>query len=96
MSGFRSLYRVELAPHHHRPGRTKHTLSDSAGIRDFPPFKALEICSTAPDEGFYLMYEPEHGTGTDTWHQTLDDAFHQAEWEFGVARNEWLETNRPY
>ena len=42
------------------------------------------------------MYEPEIGHGTDTWHQSLDDAMHQAEWEFGVARDEWKKTDRPY
>ena len=29
------------------------------------------------------------GTGTDTWHQNLEDALHQAEWEFGVGDHEW-------
>ena len=42
------------------------------------------------------MYEPETGHGTDTWHLTLDDAFHQAEWEFGVTPEEWKKTDRPY
>jgi hypothetical protein len=67
-----------------------------SGHHEFAPFKALEICSTAPTDGFYLMYEPEHGPGTDEWPQTLEDAFHQAEWEFGVERGEWVETNRSY
>ncbi len=96
MSEFTSLFRVELSEHHHRPGRTKHRLSDASGLRDFPPFKALEICSSFDDGGYYLMYEPEIGHGTDTWHQSLDDAMHQAEWEFGVARDEWKKTDRPY
>jgi len=42
------------------------------------------------------MYEPETGHGTDTWHQTLDDAFDQAQWEFGIAREEWMKTDRPF
>jgi hypothetical protein len=96
MSEFRSLFRVELGPHHLRPGRTKLQLKDTAGLHEFPLFIALEVCSMSPAEGFYLMYEPETGHGTDTWHQTLDDAFHQAEWEFGVTREEWKKTDRPY
>jgi hypothetical protein len=96
MSAFRSLFRVELAAHHLRPGRTKHRLQDASGLRDFPPFKALEICSTSLSKGFYLMYEPETGPETDTWHESLDDAFGQAEWEFGVSRDEWTKTDRPY
>jgi hypothetical protein len=96
MSEFRSLFPVELGLHHLRPGRAKHRLKDASGLHDFPPFKALEICSTSTGAGFYLMYEPETRHGTDTWHQTLDDAFHQAEWEFGVTRSEWMKTERPY
>lgn len=96
MSEFRSLYRTEMAAHHLNPGRTKHQLKDASGLHDFPPFRTLEICSTGPTNRFYLMYLPETGPGTDTWHQTLDDAFHQAEWEFGVQREEWSETNRPF
>jgi hypothetical protein len=96
MSTFQSLFRVELAAHHLRPGRAKHSLKDASGLHDFAPFKALEICSASPDGGFYLLYEPETGPGTDTWHQTLDDAFGQAEWEFGVSPAEWIKTDRPY
>ena len=96
MGEFRSLFRVELGPHHLRPGRTKHTLSDASGTREFPPFKALEICSFPADDGYYLLYEPEEGNGTDTYHKTLEDALHQAEWEFGVTLAEWTKTDKPY
>lgn len=96
MPAFQSLFRVELAAHHLRPGRAEHRLKDASGVHDFPPFRTLEICSSSSDGGFYLMYEPESGLGTDTWHETLNDAFGQAEWEFGVSRNEWAKTDRPY
>ncbi len=95
MSEFRSLLRVELAAHHLRPGRTNHCISDSSGIRDFPPFKALEICSYPGDSGFYLMYEPEVGQGTDTHHETLDDALHQAKWEFNVLPSKTISSKTP-
>jgi len=96
MSELLSLFRVELGSHHLRPGRAKHQLKDASGLRDFPPFVALEICTSSPAGGFYLMYEPESGIGTDTWHESLDDAFQQAEWEFGVAQDEWKKTDRPF
>jgi hypothetical protein len=96
MSGFWSLCRVELNASHLSPGRTKHILSDAAGTRDFLPFKALEICTYPDDSGYYLLYEPETGHGTDTYHETLSDAKNQAEWEFGVSNDEWIKTNRPY
>ena len=34
--------------------------------------------------------------GADTFHLTLDDAKHQAEWEFGVKEDEWFKTERPF
>lgn len=95
MSRFHSLFRVELRSHHLRPGRTKHTLIDGAGARDFPPFKALEIAKYPEDQGFYLLYEAESGHGTDTWHLSLEDAMDQAEWEFGVTAAEWVKTDKP-
>ena len=94
MSEFHSLFRLELGPHHLRPGRAKHRLRDATGLREFPPFKALEICTTSPPAGFCLLYEPDTGPGTDTWHETLEDAFNQAELEFGVARDEWQKSDR--
>ena len=46
-------------------------------------------------EGFYLLYCDESGAEfTDTWHATMDDAFHQAEFEFTVKRSEW-DAGRP-
>ncbi len=96
MSSFWSLLRVELGPHHLSPGRTLHTLSGSTGSREFAPFKSLEIVTFEGDSGFYLMHLATDGTAADTWHGTLDDAKHQAEWEFGIAENEWVKTERPF
>jgi hypothetical protein len=42
------------------------------------------------------MHICENGQGTDTWHMSLDDAFHQAEFEFGVKAEEWIEANEPF
>ena len=49
----------------------------------------LHIAET--DEGFYLVSESSHSqfSGGDTWHQTLDDAMAQAEFQFGVKPSEW-------
>ena len=94
MSAWITLYRVNLSPNHLTPGRTKHQLVDSLGSRPFPPFKSLSIAQFEGDAGFYLLYHPEQGSGTDTWHQNLADAMHQAEWEFGVASSEWT-TSEP-
>lgn len=43
-----------------------------------------------PDDGIYLFtVTADGGTVSDTWHETVDDAFDQAEDEFSVGRNEW-------
>jgi hypothetical protein len=38
----------------------------------------------------------EDGQVADTWHENLEDAMHQAEWEFGVLAAEWIEANEPF
>jgi len=91
-----SLFRVELGPQHAPTGNTKHTLCDSLGSRPFPPFVALEIVHTPGEQGFYLMHECADHIGNDTWHETLDDAMDQADFEFGVKHDEWTKTETSY
>jgi hypothetical protein len=91
-----SLFRIELGPQFPPTGNTKHTLRDSTGSRPFPPFTALEIVHTPGEAGFYLMHECSDGIGTDTWHETLDDAMQQADFEFGVKPTDWGKTERAY
>jgi hypothetical protein len=87
---------MTLCDHHLRSGRTKHTLVDAKGARPFPPFTSLAITQFPGDNGFYLMHICADGSGTDTWHENIDEAIHQAEWEFGVQPSEWTETNEPF
>ena len=96
MSKMMAIKKVALGEHHLRPGQTKHTLSDSQGIREFPPFVSLVITQSPGESGFYLMHCCENGQGADTWHETLDDALHQAEYEFEVKPEEWIETNEVF
>ena len=91
-----SRKRVELGPHHLRPGRTLHTIKDSKGERPFPPFVALEIASCPGDESCYLFHICENGWCADTWHESEADAIGQAEYEFGVAQSEWVDVNYPF
>jgi hypothetical protein len=84
-----AVKRVLLGPQHLSPGRTVHRLSNSKGARPFPPFKSLEIAHYPNSEGYYLFHLCGDGLGTDTWHESLEDALHQAEWEFEVKPNEW-------
>ena len=38
--------------------------------------------------GFYLLHIRSDSRGTDTLHETLEDVFDQAEFEFGVTKRE--------
>jgi len=79
--------RVHLAPHHH-PSRTKHTIFDGKTTREFPPFVELIIAASPGDDACYLFHLCADGEVADTWHETLEDALHQAEWEFSVKEEE--------
>jgi hypothetical protein len=91
MSAFVTTMEVVLGVHHLRPGRTRHTISNGTVEREFPPFVRLEIARSgfANDLGFYLLHICADGSMADTHHSTVEEALHQAEWEFGVQRSEW-------
>jgi hypothetical protein len=84
-----TIKRVRLGPQHHA-SLTKHAISDGKDIRPFPPFVELEIAAYPGEKSCYLFHICADGQGTDTWHETIDDAVHQAEWEFGVKAEEWI------
>lgn len=90
MNEWIELMSVKLGAIHTPTGNTKHWLVDSAGKRPFPHFVSLTIAQYPGDTGFYLLYKCDDGQGTDTWHQSLEDAQHQAEFEFGVRLDEWI------
>ncbi len=53
----------------------------------------LAICQDAGEDGFYLFgCDSEWQAVTDTWHQTLDDAKHQAEFEYEGVNKTWIDT----
>ena len=91
-----AVRKVQLAEHHLSPGRTNHVLLDSRGRRPFAPFNELVVAHYPGTTGYYLMHHSVDGMATDTWHETLEDALFQREWEFEVKPEEWLEVNEPY
>lgn len=91
-----AIKKVILGEHHLRPGRTKHTLIDGGCKRDFPPFTSLAVTQVPGEKSCYLMHICENGPGADTSHESLDDALHQAEWEFDVRPEEWVDINEPF
>ena len=90
------IKKVSLGSQHVDTGLTKHTLIDSKGSRPFSKFTSLEITRYPDEESCYLMHICADGTGTDTWHESLEDALHQANWEFGVEIHEWTDVNEPF
>jgi len=50
----------------------------------------LRIVRRDDGTGYFLLYCDKSGDElTDTWHATLEDALHQAEFEFTVRPEEW-------
>jgi hypothetical protein len=50
----------------------------------------LAICRYESDSSFYLFYCDEHwGVLTDTWHETIEDAKAQAEFEYKGTSRTW-------
>ena len=89
MANWITLFQVSLGNQHKPTGNTTHWLVGPGGREPFPPFTRLEICQYEGDDGYYLLYYPEKGSGTDTWHKSVEDAMHQAEFEFNVSASDW-------
>jgi len=55
-----------------------------------PPPAELKIAKYADSEGYYLLYcDADRNELTDAFHDTIEEAFAQAEWEFNVKPFEW-------
>jgi hypothetical protein len=80
------LYKVELTKKHQPTGKMRHSIGGEA----MPVPSSLLISQFGRDPGFYLLYLDASGKEmTDTWHATLDDAKHQAAFEFSVEDADW-------
>jgi len=89
-----TIKRVRLGSHHH-VSLTKHTTSDAGSQRDFPPFVELAIAGCPGGKSCYLFHVCADGQVADTWHETVEGALNQAEWEFGVKPQEWIVPSSP-
>jgi hypothetical protein len=74
-------------------GRTRHAQGHMEGDRvvDDGVLPAPAWVQIEPDgDAYLLVYLDANGDSiTDTWHQTLDDAKGQAEFEFGITEPDW-------
>jgi hypothetical protein len=81
----RILYEVSVSPYT-PTGETRHYVG---GLPMAKPY-SLTIVKFEGDAGFYLVYLDEAGLQmTDTYHESEDGAFSQAEFEFGIPRTAW-------
>ena len=79
------LKNVSLAVHE-PTGRTRHTF----GGVNVGRASSLRIIQYDDDPGFYLIHVDASGQEiADTYHETIEEAMTQAEWEYGVKPEEW-------
>jgi hypothetical protein len=72
---------------------TKHFLGQGQNQAAFPPFASLAIAQYSGDSGYSLLHHCENGMEADTYHATLDEAYQQAKYEFGIEPKDWEEGN---
>lgn len=66
-----------------KTGRTRHVVSG----QEVSDFAALAIVKYDSDSGVYLFYcDKNWNSVTDTYHENVDRAIEQAEFEFGSLR----------
>ena len=54
------------------------------------PLSSRLTPGSSQDRSYYLIPVDSAGSElTDTWHETIDEAMTQAEWELQVARADW-------
>jgi hypothetical protein len=88
----RTLATVRLAKQHVPTGKTKHSYGAPDGPRHpLPTPVLLRIVQYDGDSGVYLFYCDESGREmTDTWHDDVEQAMAQADFEFSVAQTDWV------
>lgn len=79
------LYRVYLNSRHNEESKTRHIVQGKMASRPF------RIDLAYLGDGYYLLhYDIDGNELTDTCHDTEDEAFRQAEYEYGIKKPEWV------
>lgn len=87
IGGTRVLYYAVFDGRCRPTGNCKHCVAGKA----IEPAAGLVIGQHGSDQGYYLLYcDRNWAAVTDTWHQTLEDAMHQAEFEYDGVSYFWL------
>lgn len=72
------------------PAPMTSDVSRMSGIVALKILRYDEPQNPRPTGGFYLMATDADGRElSDTWHEDMDAAFSQAEYEFGIGRDAW-------
>lgn len=75
-------------------GATKHSygdLVDGEIVAGEPVGAFAALAIQGDDAGYFLLYLDADGSPvTDTWHETLDDALEQAEFEYEGITAKWV------
>jgi hypothetical protein len=81
------VFEITLKKTHKKVSRTKNIAYGKLIKR---PNK-LVICSYTGDTGYYLMqYSEDDLELIDTYHDSIEEAMEQAEWEYDIKPYEWL------
>jgi len=71
---------------HHVTGNCRHSVAG----RLLGPAAGLAICQYEGQAAYYLFHcDDEWNSLTDTWHETLQDALRQAEFEYEGVSSTW-------
>jgi hypothetical protein len=87
MTGNKAVRLFAWVPTGYDRSKVVHTTglpTDHSGQAALPPAALLVLDQLEDEKAFYLIrYSAEGEFAGDTWHENLDDAKHQAEFEFG-------------
>jgi hypothetical protein len=95
----RVLHFVSIDEEMRPTGATRHsfgTIVDGELVpgAQMDTFHALAIVQVAGDKAYHLLYlDAEWREVTDTWHQSVDDAKRQAEFEYEGITSKWTEVS---
>lgn len=69
-----TIKQVALGGHHRQPSRVGASIHPGGTVIPTPPFRALQIAQYPGEESCYLFHLSEQDEGTDTFHNSLDEA----------------------
>ncbi len=89
-NGYKVLFQVYLAEHHKPTGNVRAIIRGKTA----PVPVELRIAQMEDDPGVYLLHYNNKGEEiTDTYHDSVELAMEQAEFEFGVGAQDWRQVD---